>query len=234
MDVGRLPHVGGEAERGEAGEVLAGGADGVGVAQDAGEAVAPARGAGQLAHQAVAGRVEVAGDLEGEGAAGGEGVGPAGEQVVVAGDPLEGGVAEDEVVGLGGVPGADVGGGEVEVSAAGCGSGVGAGAFQHRGRVVVAGDAGGGPAVGEQDGGVAGAAAEVGDAGRVAGEAGDAGEEVGEGAGAGTGVAQVLGGVPGGGGGGHGSSRSGAGRGLLRGRVPRPAPKYLYIEIVTI
>ena len=47
--------------------------DGVGVAQDAVEAVAPARGGGELAHQGVAGGVEVAGDLEGEGAAGGEG-----------------------------------------------------------------------------------------------------------------------------------------------------------------
>ena len=60
------------------------------------------------------------------------------------------------------------------------------------GRVVVAGDAGGGPAVGEQGGDVAGAAAEVGDAGGVA-RGGRGRGRGGRGRGGrGGGVAQVL------------------------------------------
>lgn len=140
----------------------------------------------------MAGGVEVAGDLEGEGAAGGEGVQPVGEAGGVAGDPLEQGVGDDEVVRLGGLPGGGVGLGEVEE-----GSGVGAGALQHAGRAVVAGDAGAGPAVAEERGDVARAAAEVGDAGcGFVREGADAGQEVVEGAGAVVRVTEVLLGVP--------------------------------------
>src|SRR5690606_23517293 len=212
VQVRRLPHVGGAAEGGQPLQVGAGRRDGVGVAQDAVEAAAPPGGGGQFAHQDVAGGVEVAGHLEGEGAAGGEPVGPVAEPAGVAGHPLQGGVADDEVAGFRGGPGAGVGAGEVEAAAARGGAGVvDVGPVEHLGRGVVAGDAGGGPAVGEERGDVAGAAAEVGDAGRVGREVRDAGEEVGEGAAAVAGVPQVLGGVPGGGRPGHGAS-CGAGR----------------------
>ncbi|MFD6414640.1 hypothetical protein ACFWF0_36100, partial [Nocardia asteroides] len=142
VDVRRLPDVGGAAGGREVGEVGLGGEDGAVVAQDVRETVPPAPGVGEFAHQAVAGGVEVAGHLEGEGAAGGEPVDPVGEAVDVAGDPLEGGVADEEAEGLVGGPGAGVGGGEAEVAAAGGGAGVLPGPVVDLLRVVVAGDSG--------------------------------------------------------------------------------------------
>lgn len=108
----------------------------------------------------------------------------------MAGDPLEQGVGDDQVEGLAGGPGGRVGGGEVEQVGS-----VGGGLLQHLRGVVVAGDPGLRPALGEQGGDVACAAAEVGDPRRVAL---DAGEEIGERACAVVRVPEILLGVPGG------------------------------------
>ena len=189
LDVGGLPGVDGAAGCVEEVEVAGRVEDVDVVAALAGQAVAPVGGFAQFGEECVAGGGEVAGDLEGEGAAGDEGAGPAGEQVGVVGDPLEGGVGDDQVVGLVGGPGAGVGVAEADVAAAGGGAGVALGGGEHLGGGVEAGDVGVGPAFGEQGGDVAGAAAEVGDAGAGRGEVGYAGEEVVEGAAAVSGVA---------------------------------------------
>lgn len=81
------------------------------------EAVAPGRGVAEVAEQRVTGRGEVAGDLEGEDAAGSEVLDPEGEALGVALDPLEGGVGDDQVVGAVGDPVAGVGGAEGEAAA---------------------------------------------------------------------------------------------------------------------
>lgn len=145
------------------------------------------------------GRGEVAGDLEGERAAGGEGLDPTGEGFRVVGDPLERRVGDDQVVGFLGRPVGGVGEGEVEVAAARGETGVVLGLLEHLRGVVVSGDVRIGPACGEQGGDVSGAAAEVGDTGGAAGpgEAGYPGEKVVEGAGTVPGVAEVLLRIPG-------------------------------------
>lgn len=161
------------------------------------EAVPPGRGVAEVAEQGVTGRGEVAGDLEGEDAAGGEVLDPEGEAVGVALDPLQGGVGDDQVVGAVGDPVGGVGGAEVEAAAPGGGALVGPGGLQHLGGAVEAGDAGGGPALREQGGHVAGAAADVGDPRALGGQLRYPGQQVVEGAGAVGGVTEILLGIPG-------------------------------------
>ncbi len=165
----------------------------------------------------------------------------------MAGDPLQGGVGNDQVVGLLGEPGGEVPVAEVEAAAAGGGPGVLLiRAVEHLPGEVEAGDAGLGPALGEEGGDVSGAAAEVGDAGGAVGELGYAGEQVEEGPCAVARVPEVLLGIPGGGGWRGGRGGPGA-RGigihvrasLLAGRseaesVPAPSmphARFIYISM---
>lgn len=104
LEVGGLPGVRRAAEVGEAQQVVGRVQDVYEAPAVAVEAVAPARGLAQFAEERVAGGGEVAGDLEGERAAGGEGVDPVREGFGVARDPLECGVGDDQVVRLVGGP----------------------------------------------------------------------------------------------------------------------------------
>ena len=158
------------------------------------EAVLPAGGVGEFAHQGVAGGGEVAGDLEGEGAAGGEAVDPVGERLRRGPGPTGGRRwRRSGRTARRGAQSAASAWAKSRRPPPAVGPACARRLVEHLGGVVVAGDVGGGPAVGEEGGDVAGAAAEVGDAGRGrARQLGDAGQEVGEGAGAVAGVAQVL------------------------------------------
>jgi AcrR family transcriptional regulator len=120
---------------------------------------APARTSRALPHHA--------GHLEGEPAAGREQAGPADQQVMVAGHPLQHGIADQHVRRTSGPPVPDIA--ERERKAADARRGGRPGGGDHLRRVIHAGHLGGRPPPGERRGQVARAAAEVGHVPRAGG-----------------------------------------------------------------
>ncbi len=198
VQVGRLPRVDGAAEGGERVEVRRGVV--AGGHRDVARVLGVRRLGGEVATDRVAGLVEVAGDLEREPPAGLHAGHEVRKEPEVAGDPLEGGVGDEDVHpgrGRGSGPVAQVGDVEGDPVVGG------AGLRDHLGAGVQAVDRGVGPAVGEEGGQVAGAAAEVDDGAGVGGR--DPGDQLDERPAALVGVGEVAVGVPAVG---HGSSSS--------------------------
>jgi hypothetical protein len=164
-----VPGVDAQAEGGQPGQVRRGLLDGR--PGDAGQPLAPRRAGGQLTQQGVRGLAEVAGDLDGEPAAGSEQAGEPVEERQVVGHPLQGGVADEHVDGRLWRPRAQVGEGVADAVRAV----LGLRSRDHLGRVVDALDAGRRPALGELPGERPGPAAEVGDHAAAPGQ--DAGRE---------------------------------------------------------